>query len=338
LSEVRFRALLAVGLTLGCGRSDLLDDVLAPTDEDGSAGATADATTDDDVTADDDGGLFGDADLRDRRSPPPPDARGECTCASENGGCCQGTQCIPLGAQGAGACGTNDAVCRACGPLQACLKGACGNLQPGCDPSSCAGCCIGGFCFDGLGDDRCGFGGGECENCAGASTTCAPRAAGGGVCVGSPGCDERTCFNGCCLGNVCLSGDVPQACGTRGKACVTCAPGQACVDNGQLGCQYPPLCTVQNCRTCCAGNQCMPGDTDKACGEGSEMCSDCTVSGEVCSSHQCVSGCSATTCAGCCTGKLCAVGDQDFACGSGGEPCTDCTAGHWRCFNHACLP
>src|SRR5262249_53491931 len=121
---------------------------------------------------------------------------------------------------------------------------------------------------------------------------CAPRVAGGGACVGSPKCSAATCFGGCCAGDVCMLGNDPSACGARGRACQVCAPGQSCIENGQLGCQFPPFCTVQNCQTCCLGNQCLPGNVDTACGEQSEQCIDCTPQGGVCSFHQCVNGCS----------------------------------------------
>ena len=82
----------------------------------------------------------------------------------------------------------------------------------------------------------------------------------------------------------------------------------------------------------------MPGDSDLACGDQSNVCDDCAAQGKICVDHQCVPGCSTSSCSGCCEGDVCAVGTQDIACGTGGAACFDCTAGHAQCAQGLCQP
>jgi hypothetical protein len=253
------------------------------------------------------------------------DVDGACdrqTCAE---GCCLGGKCVGLGELTSSVCGVAGAACVACAPGASCFKGSCAQKQTACGPGTCAGCCSGDLCLDGQSPYGCGLGGQECQGCP----NCALRDGGGGTCGPTQICNTKNC-NGCCAGKVCMPGTLEGACGVGGVACQACTGGTSCI-RGIGNCQLPPFCDAHNCATCCKGNQCMPGTSDHACGEQSNVCVDCTTRGNVCVSQQCAAGCSASTCAGCCSGNLCAAGNQDFACGQGGAACTSCTAVHAIC-------
>lgn len=261
---------------LGCGRSGL--DLDQPSAVD--AGALVDVASVE-ASGRPDGGTTEDA--------PSPPGCGPCD------GCCDGTTCIARTQQSASACGWGGGECRACAPGDECVKGGtCLHAQSSCGPSNCAGCCVGpAFCSDGLsGLGGCGFGGQLCQVCSDGAR-CAPRS-GGGACGGAQRCDAVSCPFGCCQGDVCVVGVSDQACGTQGHACTACPQGQTCVESGSGGgiCQSPPFCKPIDCSPngCCQGNQCMPGTSDSACGEGGTACVDCAATGHVCVAGHCASG------------------------------------------------
>ncbi len=106
------------------------------------------------------------------------------------------------------------------------------DCTPGCAYDT-SGCTVALLCGNGVADpseDCDGFDlkGGTCS-----SATSGARPNGALACTTttcsfdtsscSSGCDATSCPNGCCNGNLCLSGDTAIACGDGGEPCSTCA-------------------------------------------------------------------------------------------------------------------
>lgn len=132
-------------------------------------------------------------------------------------------------------------------------------------------------------------------------------------------CGPDTCASGCCSKDgECLSGTEQSvgSCGSGGKSCGACLPGQLCSKSGCVAdpdAGDPQLCDPTNCLGCCAGTQCLPFAEQSAaqCGSGGNTCATC-VGGDSCSS----------------TGACVQGMDGGLGCGKKGEPC---------CANDACF-
>jgi hypothetical protein len=87
---------------------------------------------------------------------------GACRCGGARcDGCCDGEQCLAVGQQTDGQCGSGGAACAACGGDQDCVGGVCT-----CTAASCpTGCCAGATCESGTTRAFCGAGGGACAAC-----------------------------------------------------------------------------------------------------------------------------------------------------------------------------
>lgn len=95
-----------------------------------------------------------------------------------------------------------------------------------CGPESCMGCCDGDRCVSGASLAACGQGGAACEVCALGASCEADGCVGGPVACGPANCD------GCCMGDICVAGDRPAACGAGGGACDPCDAWEVCSTGG----------------------------------------------------------------------------------------------------------
>lgn len=240
-------------------------------------------------------------------------------CCTANGQCVTGSDTTACGRQGAACtnCGSTNRVCAADKTCQA---------QTTCNAANCAGCCVGNNCVIATTAQACGAGGAVCKQC-GAGEACS-----NGACVPAAQCSPANC-PGCCIGNICAIGNQNTACGLNGAECSNCTgqnPSRVC----QGGSCQLPACGPQNCAGCCAGNTCVVGTQDNACGPtNGQQCSDCTATNQVCQGRQCRDKCGPATCAaGCCTANnACVPGFANNACGSGGNACTNCTQAGSTC-------
>jgi hypothetical protein len=126
----------------------------------------------------------------------------------------------------------------------------------------------------------------------------------------------QTCA-GCCIGDICFEGQVPQACGKGGATCQTCQTGQACAD-GKCGAGTDP------CNGATAAGRCATSTRVEVCvpptGNGSPSLTtyDCAA-GEIC---QVVDGA-----AKCVLTAACSEGATE--CQSGTQLGT-CVGGQWQ--------
>ena len=97
---------------------------------------------------------------------------------------------------------------------------------PACDSTNCTGCCDGDRCLSGASLAACGQGGVACDVCALGAMCEATGCVGGPVACGPGNCD------GCCMGDICVTGDRPAACGMGGGACEMCESWQMCQSAG----------------------------------------------------------------------------------------------------------
>jgi hypothetical protein len=257
-------------------------------------------------------------------------------------GCCVGDQCLP--GTIASACGVKGAQCRTCAAGQTCqsLGGATGGQctgTPACGPQNCAGCCnAAGQCVAGNDTTACGRLGQLCDSC-GANEICVQSGANARTCQPQTTCSPDNCA-GCCVGNTCVGGTTPSACGVKGAACKTCGTTDTCDSNGN--CIPAGDCNAGNCAGCCVGDICAVGSQPTACGAGGVQCQNCSNQNpqRVCQSGSCqLPACGPATCPnGCCSGNTCVVGTQDNACGAtGGGACTDCSASNQICQGRQCV-
>jgi hypothetical protein len=216
-----------------------------------------------------------------------------------------------------------------------------GGTAAGCGPTRCGTCCLpDGTCAPVDDDQACGYGGQAC-------VVCPPGSFCKGACFQfQDNCGPGNCA-GCCGGvDLCASGTGDVACGSGGEQCQRCVPQEGTgqcepLPHGGGLCNATPSCTPGNCTGCCAGDVCLVGDTESACGSNGSACAACPA-GQACESvmkvgYACVAApCDPSTCTGCCDGLVCAMGDQDIACGSGGAACTDCVASGRACVQGAC--
>ena len=104
-----------------------------------------------------------------------------------------------------------------------------------------------------------------CQDCGFLSETCQ-----GQTCVSA---ECGPCSDGCCAGTICVPGSQDTACGTGGVSCQDCrALGQLCGSGKSCGGSEP--CNAATCPGCCAGDACLSGYADFACGRG-VACVDC---------------------------------------------------------------
>jgi hypothetical protein len=97
-----------------------------------------------------------------------------------------------------------------------------GDLPQNCSSSTCAGCCSGKICMEGITSSACGSSGGTCATCS-SSQTCTS-----GSCVSSS-CTASSCSSGCCDSSGCENGTSTSACGKAGGTCQACKSGESCV-------------------------------------------------------------------------------------------------------------
>lgn len=140
-----------------------------------------------------------------------------------------------------------------------------------CDPTTCDdGCCqADGTCAVANTQDRCGLHGAACQSCTSAQT-CEK-----GVCELK--CTPSKCPTGCCdASSNCITANnqSAKACGTYGRACVSCQSNESC---GTMGCG--PKCTPNNCGLgCCTfEGQCIPfgSESPYQCGTAGQACTQC---------------------------------------------------------------
>lgn len=203
-----------------------------------------------------------------------------------------------------------------------------------CNFTNCDGCCDGNVCNNSASDDSCGLDGRTCQTCENGdecfSGSCATPTA---------TCDSLSC-GGCCDGNQCLEGNVGSACGTQGGACLACADGDVCNEDGVC---EPVACDASSCPDgCCSANgECVvPALQDvNACGDGGEACNSCSNDAIDCVGGTCIEDqpCLDFCVDGCCTpqGQCLRYTDQDpDSCGQEGT-CTSCT-GDDSCITGVC--
>ena len=205
----------------------------------------------------------------------------ECTQLNCGGGCCFNNHCLQPDEQNDEHCGNDGFTCRRCETQKGfhCVDGQC--VKTICSALNCAGCCEGdNICRPGNSDDFCGVRGGVCQKCDAENGFHCVR----GTCVQTQ-CLPQNC-KGCCAGDECQPGTSESACGTGGKACVSCAKDNKCIAG-----KCTP-CGPQTCRNgCCKDGKCLPG-TDKAnCGTGGGTCKACASTQEcinqTCKSNAC---------------------------------------------------
>lgn len=197
-----------------------------------------------------------------------------------------------------------------------------------CDRSTCTGCCDStGQCLAGTSRTYCGGGGVVCQSC-GNARRCVASACVEVVDAGSPdagsGC---VCPRGCCADLSCQPGNLPEACGADGGACVSCAPGARC-ESGR--------CVETTCVGCIdAVGTCQAGADRLNCGRGGALCQACAPT-ENCTGRSCAAPvCTPQTCTqGCCLGGMCMTPSRS-ACGIRGSSCTTCTDSQ-SCVNGVC--
>lgn len=245
-----------------------------------------------------------------------------CSAATCPTGCCAGDTCVT--AQQNNACGSRGEACVNCAQTGRTCASTAGGFacvgQPACDANNCRGCCVGATCVGGGDNTACGSAGTACLNCEAIGQRCA-LTGGRNQCVPQPLCGPGNC-NGCCVGNTCVAGNSPLACGAGGAACRACGGNETCSAGT---CQTRPTCGPGNCSGCCVGNVCVVGSANNQCGRGGAQCDDCQGRGLVCQNATCQSpACGPGTCAGCCAGNTCVIGIQDSSCGRGGVQCINC--------------
>ncbi|MDX2009594.1 MAG: hypothetical protein SFW67_05370 [Myxococcaceae bacterium] len=190
---------------------------------------------------------------------------------------------------------------------------------PPCDRSSCSGCCdSAGLCLGGTSRAFCGGGGVQCQAC-GSGRRCLAGACVAGMDAGTGSNDAGPCpcRFGCCGSDACQPGNLPEACGVDGGACVACEAQERC-DMGR--------CVSAPCTGCVdALGACRTGFENTACGGDGGLCAGCAPS-EQCVARQCVGRtCSSMTCpSGCCLGGLCYQASPQ-TCGVLGAACVTCT-------------
>ncbi len=304
-----------------------------------------------------DGGTSADTSLQDGRPEGAPDGSpdgGACGPTSCPTGCCDTSGVCRVGTD-LRACGGLGVLCQDCTAtgqdLCSADRKACGRSVAVCDGTTCpGGCCVarpGGpaECFTGVDPTACGTGGAACVNCTTTGQSCDPRSR---SCSAATKCDPTTCA-GCCVGDQCLTGVAPTACGSKGGQCQNCqALGTTCdpVPGGGGACQGPGRCGPQNCGGCCDMlGLCTEGIDDTSCGRGGQDCVSCAPA-RVCAPRTQPNGrtcvdpptCGPGNCNGCCDGNVCVPGTQNDACGVRGAQCQDCAAGGNICQAGVCSP
>jgi hypothetical protein len=262
-----------------------------------------------------------------------PDA-GKCSPLTCPSGCCDAKGVCRAGTdlQACGSFGRSCSDCAATG-FDFCDQRAhaCGKTVQDCNAKTCpTGCCERGECLAGADPDECGTAAQACQHCASQGLSCDPtsRKCGGNKC--GPG----TC-PGCCIGDLCVGGTDPNACGRAGQQCQNCAAqGTVCQPTSPGGiCEGQPTCGPQNCPGCCIGNICVAGIDDSACGLAGQQCQNCSNGGLSCQPAGSGGGfcgkptCGPANCKGCCQGNTCRGGGDAFACGVGGQQCQQCPLG-----------
>jgi hypothetical protein len=216
-----------------------------------------------------------------------------------------------------------------------------------CNGSTCSsGCCdSNGVCQPGAVTNACGTSGHACRDCAATSFQSCDAAT--HACTTSViQCNAATC-SGCCTGGVCFNGNDPNVCGSGGHACIQCSsPDQTCTGQQCVSVAPPPPCGSSNCKGCCAGQVCMPGTDQAACGARGIACAPCATmcaptgtGGSACTPTPPPPPCSRATCpAGCCDGLgNCQPGVGNAMCGSLGVSCQSCSQRGEQCTSQQCV-
>jgi hypothetical protein len=188
---------------------------------------------------------------------------GDDGCGDCPQGCCREGQCVVSTQQSAVACGTGGAACQDCTVFGATCDATAGACVGGVTPAPTAD---GGVITPTPGPQPDPVD--PCANCAGccdpSSGSCIPE---GAACAG----DGAICRAGVCQ-------KPPQS------SCPSCNAPWQCVSGRCIG---PVELCQQRCDGCCTNEgKCLPRGTsqsDYTCGQGGEMCADCTLSRQVCS-------------------------------------------------------
>lgn len=293
----------------GCGRSQLIDEI--------TDAGPGDARPDSDAHA--------------------------CNASTCPNGCCDASGVCKSGT-GDNACGGFGRACRDCiaTGFDLCEPSthACGRVTDGCGPGNCSGgCCSGDICLSGTDPDACGNFGQQCARCGSSGLACDASTR---TCTTSTGCGPENC-SGCCLGDTCLTGSDPTACGLKGEQCQNCAGlGLTCSPTFPGGQCVASACNPSNCAGCCEGDVCLSGTDINECGAGGAQCQSCSSFGVQCTSFGPGRGgfcggalCGPQNCKGCCNGDICMDGTSNGACGVAGKVCATC-ATNATCSNGAC--
>lgn len=154
-----------------------------------------------------------------------------------------------------------------------------------------------------------GGGGMDAGNDAGAGMDAGPR------------CTAQSCPNGCCANDTCVT-QARTTCGRAGAACTDCSLNTATCDLDAGACRI--------CVGCVAGNVCLPGTADDACGQNGQLCNNCVPGSQVCRASLCVAPtCDSVSCpSGCCDGTDCVELplQSPAQCGNFGNACQSCGA------------
>jgi hypothetical protein len=157
-------------------------------------------------------------------------------------------------------------------------------------------------------------------------------------------CGPGNCGWCCTSSGQCLAGPDDTQCGANGIACTDCTQNAQTCNTSTGVCMVPQPCGAANCPNgCCAGGECQNTEMDTQCGQGGRACSDCTVSGFVCTSGVCAPeggipdpDCE-FDCDGCCdANNFCFTGAANNACGIFGGTCNDCTTTGATCIGGFC--
>jgi hypothetical protein len=339
-------------------------------------------------------------------------ANGQCqstsNCSAQNcpNGCCDDSgACQPGNALAA--CGTGGKPCATCDPdAGVCQQnGTCGTCTDICPCQGQSICSLddNAACYQpGANEAVCGCMvslTGE-PICAGSHETSASNCtsdndckgyADGAVCVAAapgsvfcptngnfcaaPCCTPQSCPNGCCnglVGCVQVENQTAETCGTGGKFCRPCNPGQVCQNGQCTNCDPNCICgpgrdfcasglpnvqcngagtepcfctfTVEDqpicagkfetpARNCTRDADCQGFAPGAVCVPAALAGSDCPTDGNFCAAPCC----NAQTCPnGCCSGGICVPGNTNAACGTGGQQCAPCEGQCMQCEQGTC--
>jgi hypothetical protein len=157
-------------------------------------------------------------------------------------------------------------------------------------------------------------------------------------------CGPGNCGWCCTASGQCLSGPSDTQCGASGASCVDCTQSSQVCSMSTGTCEAPQPCGAATCPNgCCSNGVCQSTQSDTQCGTGGNGCTDCTVSGDVCTSGTCAPEGGVLDpfcefdCTGCCdSNNFCFAGTATNACGTSGATCNDCATTGATCIGGFC--